>query len=629
MHGLRRQGSTVGFHNKNSIIMYPLILFTFFFNLVLGLYSIKSNYKSKINILFSILAFLMAGIILTNVLVIDRPYPLEWNKLNLFFVIWVPSLYVMWSSRLSKKKCIIKEELLILLSIFFSLTLATDLLIKDTSFINGKLEQIHGPFFNIFFLYYVCSLVYGLYIILSTYRSNISIIEKRKYLIAFMGTLIPITTSIIMNTILFLGKLREIFGVNELTGNVFILPVTNSLMMILFAIAVLKYNFLKPDISIKEKLDSLRIKILYITNIIIIGLGIIMAIIFISFGYPFDLTVIETFFIVTSIIFLIDYCINYFLSKYINQKIVIPIEKISRQAEEVGKGNFSLKIGFEGEDEIAILSRQMDEMTERLNKTSQIRENFNKALQIEVENKTEKLQEAYNQLKDSDKAKKDFIDAIAHELYNPLAIISLCNEYINWDTIGPDNKKMISSIQRNVKRLSSLVQELEEFTLLDLHSQKLNIERFDLNELLNTVSQDFIILANKKKINLSIKSIGKDFNLEGDIKQLTKVFVNLIENAVNFSNENGEIKIKIEEKDHSLEVKIKDKGIGIRNKDINNIFEKFYRAKVDDELKQGIGLGLPISLDIVTKHDGIINVESEYRKGSTFTVILPKRHVIL
>jgi two-component system phosphate regulon sensor histidine kinase PhoR len=137
------------------------------------------------------------------------------------------------------------------------------------------------------------------------------------------------------------------------------------------------------------------------------------------------------------------------------------------------------------------------------------------------------------------------------------------------------------------------------------------------------------MLANKKKINLSIKSIGKDFNLEGDIKQLTKVFVNLIENAVNFSNENGEIKIKIEEKDHSLEVKIKDKGIGIRDKDINNIFEKFYRAKVDDELRQGIGLGLPISLDIVTKHDGRINVESEYGKGSTFTVILPKKHVIL
>lgn len=609
--------------------MYSSILITFFLNLILGLYSLISNYKSKINVLFSILAFIIAGIIVTNVLIIERPYPLLWNKLNMFFVIWTPSLYLIWSSNLSKSKIIIKENLLIIISILFSLTLINDLFIQDTFLVNGKLEQIHGPFFNVFFIYYIICFVYGLYLLISKYKSSNLIIEKRKYLLAFIGTLIPIATSIILNSIIFVVQLKEIFGIDELVGNTVILPITNSLMMALFAYAVLKYDFLKPDITIKEKLDTLRIKILYITNIIIVGLGFIVAIIFIGSDYPIDTTIIETFFVVITVIVLIDTGINYLLSKYINEKIVYPIQRISHQAEEVGKGNFNQKVGFEGEDEIAILSRQMDEMTDKLNRTSQIRENFNKTLQIEIQNKTEKLQEAYNQLKGSDKAKKDFIDAIAHELYNPLAIISLCNEYINWDTIGPDNKKMITSIQRNVKRLSSLVQELEEFTLLDLQSQKLNIERFDLNELLNTISQDFIILANKRKIDLSINSIGKDFNLEGDIKQLTKVFVNLIENAVNFSNENGEIKIRIEEKDHTLEVKIKDKGIGIRDKDINNIFEKFYRAKVDDELKQGIGLGLPISLDIVTNHDGIINVESEYGKGSTFTVILPKKHVIL
>ncbi|HNR43773.1 MAG TPA: HAMP domain-containing sensor histidine kinase, partial [Methanofastidiosum sp.] len=279
--------------------------------------------------------------------------------------------------------------------------------------------------------------------------------------------------------------------------------------------------------------------------------------------------------------------------------------------------------------EIAILSRQMDEMTEKLKRTSQIRENFNKTLQIEVQNKTEKLQEAYNQLENSDKAKKDFIDAIAHELYNPLAVISVSNEFINLDEIDPHNKKMITSIQRNVQRLSSLVKELEEFTLLGLQSRKLIVEKFDLNELIKAMVQDFIILANKKKIDLSINYIGEDFYLEGDRAKLTKVFVNLIENAVNFSNENGKIKIIIEDKKEKIEVKIKDNGTGIRKKDINNIFEKFYRAEVDDELRQGIGLGLPISLDIVTKHDGMINVESEYGKGSTFTVILPKKHVIL
>ena len=609
--------------------MYSSILITFFLNIILGLYSLISNYKSKINVLFSILAFIIAGIIVTNILIIERPYPLLWNKLNMFFVIWAPSLYLIWSSNLSKSKIIIKEELLIFISILFSLTLITDLFIEDTFIANGKLEQIHGPFFNVFFTYYIICFIYGLYLLISRYKSSNSLIEKRKYLFAFIGTLIPIATSIILNSILFVGQLKEIFGIDELIGNTVILPITNSLMMALFAYAVLKYDFFKPDVSIKEKLDSLRIKILYITNIIIIGLGCIVAIIFIGTGHNIDITIIETFFIIITVMVLIDLGVNYSLSKYIHDKIVTPLEMISHQSEEVGKGNFDLKVGFEGEDEIAILSRQMDEMTEKLKRTSQIRENFNKTLQIEVQNKTEKLQEAYDQLKGSDKAKKDFIDAIAHELYNPLAIISVSNEFINLDKIDPHNKKMITSIQRNVQRLSSLVKELEDFTLLGLQSQKLIIEQLDLNELIRTVVQDFIILANKKKIDLSINSIGEDFYLEGDRAKLTKVFVNLIENAVTFSNEGGKIKIITEDKKEKIEVKIKDNGTGIRTKDINNIFEKFYRAEVEDELKQGIGLGLPISLDIVTKHDGIINVESEYGKGSTFTVILPKKHVIL
>jgi signal transduction histidine kinase len=610
--------------------MYYSILITFFLNILLGLYALKYNYKSKINVIFAILAFLMAGIILTNLLIIERPYPLLWSKLNLFFVIWTPTLYLIWSSNLSKIKLIVKEELLVIISIFLSITLATDLFIKDTLFVNGKLEQIHGPFFGVFFLYYVISLLYGLYIIFSAYKLNNSPIEKRKYLITFTGTLIPIVTSISLNSIILFGQLGELLeGINQLTGNIYILPITNSAMMVFFGYAVFKYDFLNVDVSVKEKLDTLRIRIVYITDIIILGLGCIIAIIFIGSGYSVDKTIIETFFITIAMIILFDYCVNYFLSGYIDEKIVTPIEILSRHAIEVGKGNFNRKVGFEGEDEIAILSRQMDEMTEKLNRTSQIRENFNKALQLEVHNKTEKLQEAYDKLKDSDKAKKDFIDAIAHELYNPLAIISLSNEYINLDKIDPDNKKMITSIQRNVQRMSSLVKEIEDFILLDQESQKLNIERFDLRELIKTVTQDFSILANKNKIDIFLSSIGKDFELEGDKEKLTKVFTNLIDNAVKFSNENGEIKIKIEEKDHKIEVKIIDKGIGIRQKDMNNIFERFYRAKVDNELKQGIGLGLPISLDIVTKHDGMINVESEYGKGSTFTVILPKKHVVL
>ncbi len=604
--------------------MNYIVIFSFLFNIFLGLYSLKTNYKNKINILFALLAFLNSGVIITNYLIQIRDQPLLWGKLNIFFVIWIPTLFVLGCANLSKRKLIAKENYWLFPSIIFSFSLLTDLLLKDFKLMDSGYVEVFGPLFGIFYSYYVICLLYGLILLLMAYKNASSILEKKKNMTAFIGALIPILTSISTNTYF------RIFGnYPEFMSNFLVLPVTNSLMMLLLIYAVIKYGLLKPDISIKEKLDTLRIKILYFVNIISIGVSIIATIILIQIGLSVDYTIVRGFFISLLVIFLINFSINYSLSIYIKKKIVGPIEKISKHASEVGKGNFDVKVGFEGDDEIAVLSRQMDSMTDKLRRTSLIRDNFNKALQIEVQNKTEKLQEAYNQLEDSDKAKKHFIDAIAHELNNPLAVISLSNELINWETITPENKRMLMTIQRNVKRLVSLVKEIEDFALVGQESQKLNIEKFDLKVLINNILQDFTIMADKKRIKFSVNSIGQDFFMEGDKEKITKVFINILENALNFSYEETEVKIKIDEKEDKLEVEVEDQGIGIKEKDIENIFQKFYRAKVEDKLKQGIGLGLPTSLDIVTKHGGMIKAKSEYGKGSKFIVMLPKKHVIL
>jgi len=605
--------------------MFGFIYFVSFLNILIGAYSLKINYKSKINILFSVLAFFTSAIMITNVLIILREHHLLWEKFNLLFVVWVPTLYILWTSEITNKKLLIRNEIFTLISFIFSFSLLSNLFIKDLLFADGKFTEIFGPLFNLFFIYYSLCFIYGLILVYRGYVSSYIKLDRKRNLFVFIGTLVPILTSLVTNFLFrYLEKYDEL-----LRGNIIIFPITNIIMMCFFGYSVIKYNFLKEDITVKEHLDSLRIKIIYLLNIIIIISACLVLILLGIFREYTDLIFMRIALASMILMALITISINKTLGKYIQEKIVIPIEKISNHAEEVGKGNFSNKVGFDGEDEIAILSRQMDEMTEKLKKTSEIRDNFNKALQMEVQIKTAKLQETYDQLKEADKAKKDFIDAIAHELYNPLAIISLSDEFINWDTIGPDNKKMITSIHRNVKRLNELVKEIEEFNLIGRHENKLNIEQVDLKELITLISQDFIILANNKKIDFSVSSSGKNFTIEGDIKQLTKVFVNLMENAINFSNEGGEIKVKIEEKEDNIEVKIKDKGIGIREKDIDRVFEKFYRAKVDNELMQGIGLGLPISLDIVTKHGGFINVKSKYGEGSTFKVILPKKHVIL
>jgi len=132
--------------------MYTFIYLISLFNILMGLYSLKINYKSRVNILFSILAFFSSAIMITNILIIIREYHLLWEKFNLFFVIWVPTFYIIWVSEITSKKLIIKKWIIVLISIFFSFSIPTNLFIKDLIFIDGKFSEIFGPLFDVFFL---------------------------------------------------------------------------------------------------------------------------------------------------------------------------------------------------------------------------------------------------------------------------------------------------------------------------------------------------------------------------------------------------------------------------------------------------------------------------------------------
>jgi len=232
-----------------------------------------------------------------------------------------------------------------------------------------------------------------------------------------------------------------------------------------------------------------------------------------------------------------------------------------------------------------------------------------------------------NELKKSERLKTEFMNIVAHELKSPVTPIKGYLDLIISDKNTSEQTKSWAKVSlRNAERLLKLVNDILDVSRLDTDTMRFEMEKLDLNEILNEVSEDIKPAIEAKKLKL-ITNISKDLpNIIGDKYRLIQVFKNLLVNAVKFTD-NGSITIEaVKKKDHIL-ISIKDTGIGISKDELKKIFNKFYQAYTGDDRKnEGTGLGLYICKEIVQKHNGEIWVESEIGKCSKFYVKIPYLH---
>jgi two-component system phosphate regulon sensor histidine kinase PhoR len=167
----------------------------------------------------------------------------------------------------------------------------------------------------------------------------------------------------------------------------------------------------------------------------------------------------------------------------------------------------------------------------------------------------------------------------------------------------------------------------EKLLLLSESEQgQTNRSSLELATLLTEITAELKTRANEKGIHLELATIGESIPFSGDAFRLKQVFVNLIDNAVKYSNPGGEIKISAHADDAQIVIEIKDNGIGISQADQHRIFERFYRVdKSRSRAQGGSGLGLAIVKKIVEEHGGTVSVESTPGEGSSFRVALPRR----
>jgi two-component system phosphate regulon sensor histidine kinase PhoR len=220
----------------------------------------------------------------------------------------------------------------------------------------------------------------------------------------------------------------------------------------------------------------------------------------------------------------------------------------------------------------------------------------------------------------------DFINNMTHEFKTPIATISLASDSILNPSILHKHDKVsyfTGMIKKENKRMNRLVEKILQMARLENKEFKLEKQKVNVHEIIEMISENTKIKLNGKG-DLKIQLNAGNHVVQADQVHITNVFYNLIDNAIKYSEEPVWIEIHTFNLKNQLFIRIKDSGQGINKKDIQHIFDRFYRVEAGNvHNTKGYGLGLTYVKAVIDKHHGQINVKSELGVGSTFEIRLP------
>src|SRR3989338_8984665 len=206
--------------------------------------------------------------------------------------------------------------------------------------------------------------------------------------------------------------------------------------------------------------------------------------------------------------------------------------------------------------------------------------------------------------------KSDFVANVVHELRTPLTIIKGNLDNIDKGFAGevhPKQKEILGDVFRVINRLARVVNDLLDLSKIESGKMELNKESLDIVALAGEIVKTFEALASAKNVSIVKEFPGNALNVNADKDKLTQVFINLMGNAIKFTDK-GNVVVRITDLQKEAQVEIQDTGPGIPLDQVDKIFDKFVRVVA--EKKEGTGLGLPIAKDIIALYKGRIRVES-------------------
>ncbi len=222
--------------------------------------------------------------------------------------------------------------------------------------------------------------------------------------------------------------------------------------------------------------------------------------------------------------------------------------------------------------------------------------------------------------------REDFVATLVHDLKTPLLGAEKTLESMISGLVGdldPGQSDVLGMLKRSNQQLLSMVQNLIEFYHYDNQTGAAVSEDVDLSELLMICVDELFALAQQKEIKLAAKFPDGLLTVQGDQFGLKRVFINLIDNAIKFSQKGAHVEVNAKKKREHIEVRVRDTGLGIEESEKEKLFQRFFRGERGKRFAVGTGLGLYLCKKIVTEHGGKIEVLSKEGQGSTFIVSLP------
>lgn len=276
---------------------------------------------------------------------------------------------------------------------------------------------------------------------------------------------------------------------------------------------------------------------------------------------------------------------------YFVKSICVPLARIGGTAKKLAKGDFTERIPVTSNDEIGQLSRAFNEMADELENSEQI--------------------------------KNDFISSVSHELRTPLTAIKGWSETLESGYDPESFHKGMKVITGETKRLEQMVEDLLDFSRIQSGHFSLMLTTIDVIAELEDALLIYNDKARKENILLAYNEPEFMCAVVGDKNRLRQVFINIIDNALKYTEPGGSIEIMAEKNDSTVIVSVADTGAGIAPEDLPKVKQKFYKA---NKTKHGSGIGLALADEIVTRHGGTLDIESEQGRGTTVTIMLPLKN---
>jgi signal transduction histidine kinase/ligand-binding sensor domain-containing protein/DNA-binding response OmpR family regulator len=247
---------------------------------------------------------------------------------------------------------------------------------------------------------------------------------------------------------------------------------------------------------------------------------------------------------------------------------------------------------------------------------------------LRVEQLIETQRREAAQLHELDKEKIQFLTNLSHEFRTPISLIAAPVEKLIGQKLGSGVNDELNVINRNIRRLLNLVNQLLDFRKMEEHQLKLNLTAADVITFINETAESFKDIATKKQISLEIKNSRPHWQAWFDQDKLERIIFNLLSNAFKFTPAGGLITIETEVNENAvipyLTITVSDTGVGVPEKDLNNIFGRFYQSEQPSYiLNQGTGIGLSIIKEFVELHEGSIVATLLPERGMRFVVELP------